>query len=298
MAHLTGPARSAYVSRMFDRIAGHYDRLNRVMTFGQDRRWRRRAVRLLQLPPSPRVLDLGAGTGDLSIEILRQQPQARATAADFSLPMLRVGQTRSGDGPTSPLRSHVPTPDATADSAIRIAAEGRSPSGPSLASVSPASQSSPGNRIGWVMADALHLPFRNGIFDGIVSGFLMRNVADVPAALAEQARILRPGGHLVCLDTTPPPATWLRPLLRFHLHVIIPLLGRLLAGDAEAYNYLPDSTERFLEPAALAEALSRAGLENARFERWMLGTVAIHCAQKPIAAPGGSAETRKEHTPR
>jgi len=234
MADLSGSARAAYVSRMFDRIAGRYDLLNRLMTFGQDRSWRREAVRRLSLTPGARVLDLGAGTGDLSFEVLRQQPTARPTAADFSLPMMRVGRQRPG-----------------------------------------------GDRTGWVMADALRLPFAAGTFDGVVSGFLLRNVSDVPLALAEQARLLRRGGRLVCLDTTPPRSGWMRPLLRFHLHVVIPLLGRWVARDPEAYNYLPDSTERFLQAEALAARLTAAGLSQAGYVRRMLGTVAIHWASKP-----------------
>lgn len=235
MADLSGSARAAYVSRMFDRIAGRYDLLNRLMTFGQDRRWRREAVRRLSLTPGARVLDLGAGTGDLSFEVLRQQPTARPTAADFSLPMMRVGRQRPG-----------------------------------------------GDRASWVMADALQLPFAAEAFDGVVSGFLLRNVSDVAAALAEQARVLRRGGRFVCLDTTPPAAGWTRPLLHFHLHVVIPLLGRWVARDPEAYNYLPDSTERFLEAEALAARLTAAGLAQAGYVRRMLGTVAIHWASKPV----------------
>jgi len=234
MADLSGSARAAYVTQMFDRIAGRYDLLNRLMTFGQDRRWRREAVRRLSLAPNARVLDLGAGTGDLSFEVHRQCTNAHVTAADFSLPMMRVGRRRSA-----------------------------------------------GDRVGWVMADALHLPFAAGAFDGVVSGFLLRNVSEVPAALAEQARVLRRGGRCVCLDTTPPAAGWMRPLLRFHLHVVIPRLGRWVARDPEAYNYLPDSTERFLEAEALAARLTAAGLSQAGYVRRMLGTVAIHWANKP-----------------
>jgi demethylmenaquinone methyltransferase/2-methoxy-6-polyprenyl-1,4-benzoquinol methylase len=218
---------------MFDRIAGRYDLLNRLMTLGQDRRWRREAVQRLSLRSGARVLDLGAGTGDLSFEVQRQQPDSRPIAADFSLPMMQVGRQRPG-----------------------------------------------GERTGWVMADALRLPFAAATFDGIVSGFLLRNVSDVPAALAEQARVLRPTACLVCLDTTPP-SGWMRPLLRLHLHVVIPLLGRWVARDAEAYNYLPDSTERFLGAEALAELLSRTGLSRIGHVRRMLGTVAIHWATKP-----------------
>ncbi len=137
-----------------------------------------------------------------------------------------------------------------------------------------------GEEVAWVVADALNLPFAQDTFDGVISGFLMRNVIDVDRALAEQYRALRPGGALVCLDTTPPRPGPLHPLLTFHLHRVVPLLGRLVAGDAEAYNYLPDSTEGFLAAEALAERMDRAGFEAVGFVRRMLGTVAIHWGRK------------------
>lgn len=92
MTQLTGQERATYVQNMFTRIAKRYDLMNRLMTGFQDVRWRRRAIRLAGLQPNSRLLDLGAGTGDLAREALQQQPAARVTAADFTLEMMRVGQ--------------------------------------------------------------------------------------------------------------------------------------------------------------------------------------------------------------
>jgi demethylmenaquinone methyltransferase/2-methoxy-6-polyprenyl-1,4-benzoquinol methylase len=140
-----------------------------------------------------------------------------------------------------------------------------------------AGRSGPGRRrLRWAGADALNLPFPAETFDAVTSGFLMRNVSDVPRALREQFRVLRPGGRIVCLDTTPPLRNWLRPLVGFHLHYVIPVLGRLVAGSGEAYTYLPDSTEGFLTAEAMGERLAEAGFCDVRFQRLMLGTVAIH----------------------
>jgi demethylmenaquinone methyltransferase / 2-methoxy-6-polyprenyl-1,4-benzoquinol methylase len=136
-------------------------------------------------------------------------------------------------------------------------------------------------RMQWVVADAARLPFATSAFDAAVSGFLLRNVPEADAVLSEERRILRPGGRVGSLDTTPPARSWLHPLLTFHLHVVIPLLGRIFASDPEAYTYLPQSTERFTEAGALAARMSEAGFRDVTFARRMLGTIALHWGTRP-----------------
>lgn len=92
MTRLTGQERAAYVQNMFTRIARRYDLMNRLMTGGQDIRWRRQVIQLARLERNSRLLDLGTGTGDLAREALAQVPQAKVVAADFTLEMMRVGQ--------------------------------------------------------------------------------------------------------------------------------------------------------------------------------------------------------------
>jgi len=234
MSELTGEARARYVRRMFGRIAPRYDLLNRLMTFGQDRRWRRETVQQLQLLTAARVLDLGAGTGDLAFEVLKRQPEATLVALDFTPEMMRLGRRRAA-----------------------------------------------GSRVQWIVGDAARLPFAPATFDAVVSGFLLRNVPDIGRVLAEERRVARSGGRVVSLETTPPPHTCLRPLLAFHLHTLIPLLGRIVSGDSEAYNYLPQSTERFIEAEALAERMAAAGFRHVGFVRRMVNTVAIHWGSSP-----------------
>lgn len=237
MANLTGNERARYVQDMFTRIAGRYDLMNRAMTAGQDTRWRREVIRRAELSLGDRLLDLGAGTGDLAREALARHAGVTAVAADFTLEMMRVGKTR---------------PLAAAQAA----------------------------RLEWCAADATRLPFADHSFDALVSGYLLRNVIDLPAALAEQRRVLRPGGRLVALDTTPPPRSPIAPLIRFHLHTVIPTLGGLLTGQRDAYTYLPSTTENFLEPERLAQRLVEAGFREVGFSRWMLGTMAIYWGRR------------------
>jgi demethylmenaquinone methyltransferase/2-methoxy-6-polyprenyl-1,4-benzoquinol methylase len=237
LTHLTGREREKYVREMFTHIARRYDLMNAIMTAGQDARWRREVIRRAQLPPGSRLLDLGAGTGDLTAEALRQHPDCRVTAVDFTREMMRVGRQRG-----------IPELDA----------------GP----------------IDWCSGDALQLPFPPESFDAVVSAFLMRNVNDVRRALAEQLRVLKPDGCVVILDTTPPPASVLSPLIHFHLQRVIPALGSLIAGAGEAYHYLPDSTEGFLEPEIMAARMTAAGFRQVAYQRLMFGTIAIHWGLK------------------
>lgn len=92
MTQLTGDERAAYVQRMFTRIAARYDLMNRLMTGGQDIRWRKRVIELARLDGNASLLDLGTGTGDLAREALSAFPNARVVGADFTLEMMRVGR--------------------------------------------------------------------------------------------------------------------------------------------------------------------------------------------------------------
>lgn len=94
MAHLTGLERAVYVRKMFTRIASHYDLMNRLMTGGQDIRWRRQVIQLARLNETSCLLDLGTGTGDLAREALTQFPRAKVIAGDFTLEMMRVGRRK------------------------------------------------------------------------------------------------------------------------------------------------------------------------------------------------------------
>lgn len=137
-----------------------------------------------------------------------------------------------------------------------------------------------GNRMLWCRADALDLPFADDSFDAVTSGYLLRNVTDPLGAFREQARVARPGGRVVCLDTTPPPPSPLRPLIRIYLRRVIPLIGRIITGDREAYSYLVSSTEAFKTAEELAAVMTAAGLEEVRYHRFMFGTMAIHTGTK------------------
>ena len=138
----------------------------------------------------------------------------------------------------------------------------------------------PGVDLPFAQADTFHLPFPDDTFDAVVSGFLLRNVVDRQAAFREQARVTKPGGKVVCLETAPPTNAMLEPLFRFYFFNVVPFIGGAVSGDGEAYAYLPNSTVDFPEPSALQRTMELAGLRNVFYRELMMGTVAIHVGTK------------------
>jgi len=137
------------------------------------------------------------------------------------------------------------------------------------------------SRISWCCADALNLPFPDSVFDAITSGYLIRNVTDVSRTFMEQVRTVKPGGKVVCLETSPPPRNILRPFILLYLKVIVPMLGFLFAGNKNAYRYLTSSTESFKTPDELALIMKDAGLYDIRIKRFMFGTIAVLSGIRP-----------------
>jgi demethylmenaquinone methyltransferase / 2-methoxy-6-polyprenyl-1,4-benzoquinol methylase len=137
-----------------------------------------------------------------------------------------------------------------------------------------------GEKIFWVVADAQALPFADGVFNAVISGYLLRNVPDVDITLAEQYRVVSYTSNFVSLDTTPPRRNLLYPLIMFYLKVVIPTLGKLITGDSAAYTYLPETTAHFLSAEALADRISKSGFTDIHFTRRMFGSMAIHWAKK------------------
>jgi len=137
-----------------------------------------------------------------------------------------------------------------------------------------------GQGVCFVGGDALRLPFADDTFDAVTSGFGMRNVTDIAAAFAEQRRVARPGGRVICLETTPPPRGVWGALYRLYFFRLVPILGGLISGQRAAYTYLPHSTARFPAPEQVQAIMEGVGLRQVRYRRLMLGTVAIHVGVK------------------
>ncbi|WP_375497312.1 demethylmenaquinone methyltransferase [uncultured Jatrophihabitans sp.] len=221
------------VAQMFDGVARRYDLTNTVLSFGQDRRWRRRTRQCLELTPGQRVLDLAAGTGVSTAELTRGG--ADAVACDFSLGMLRAGRS-------SRRRRTLP----------------------------------------FVAGDATRLPFADGSFDAVTISFGLRNVSDVPAALRDMARVVRPGGRLVVCEFSRP--TW-RPFRVLYLNYLmraLPAVARRVSSNAEAYVYLAESIRAWPAQVELAGQIAANGWTHVRHRNLTGGIVALHLAEKPL----------------
>lgn len=130
--------------------------------------------------------------------------------------------------------------------------------------------------VAYALADAERLPFADSEFDCITIGFGLRNVTDKAAALASMYRVLRPGGQLLILEFSHPTAPGLKPLYDAYSFRVLPVLGRLVANDADSYRYLAESIRMHPEQEALLAMMRKAGFEGARYHNLTGGIVAVH----------------------
>ena len=239
----------AYVRDLFRRIAHRYDLMNRLMTFGRDQAWRRYTVSQLDLGRanpsgsacrSPLILDVATGTGDLALEALRQCPDASVVGLDFVPEMLALARQKASAA--KPDRPDYPAPQSLVLS----------------------------------VGDALALPFADSAFDGVVTGFALRNVTNIPAAFAEMARVTRPGGRVACLEIAKPRTPLFRQLFALYFYRLVPVVGGWITGQRSAYTYLPHSLTSFLTPDEIAGVMRQTGWHEVRVRRQMFGAVAVH----------------------
>ena len=133
------------------------------------------------------------------------------------------------------------------------------------------------------VGDAMRLPFPDGSFICVTSGFSLRNMPDLTGALAEIARVVRPGGRVAILELTPMKAGAWQAMFRFYFHRVVPMMGRLVAGNGAAYTYLPRSVDYFPVAETLAGMLRDSGLIDVGYRRLGLGAVSLHWGSKPPA---------------
>ena len=232
------------VQQMFARIADRYDSVNRVLSVGVDRRWRKTAVAMAGVQPGDRALDVCAGTGDLSLDLARTG--AMVVGSDFTLEMLAHAQHkipagwRSSDG-------------ASADQPTRPV---------------------------FIAGDTLELPFPDQSFDLVTTAFGIRNVEDPLAGLREMRRVLRPGGRVIVLEFCKPSTPIISAAYLFYFRRILPWIGQLVSGDkGGAYSYLPASVMAFPERAEFLRLMSEAGFGSPQQKILSCGIAAVYRAE-------------------
>ena len=133
-----------------------------------------------------------------------------------------------------------------------------------------------------VQADASVLPFADESFDAVTIGFGIRNVADRDKAFREMARVLKPGGRVVCLEFSQPPPGLFRTGYELHARHVMPRMGGAISGRPDAYAYLPASVARFDSREQLADRMRGAGLSPVRWVNLTFGLVCVHVGVKPL----------------
>jgi demethylmenaquinone methyltransferase / 2-methoxy-6-polyprenyl-1,4-benzoquinol methylase len=227
------------VRAMFDRIAGLYDHMNTVMTAGLHHQWRRRAADLAALSPGERALDVATGTGDLAFEL--------------------AGRVAPG--------GEVVGTDFS-ERMLEIAREKARVRGLPVG----------GPAVRFEAANALALPYRANEFDAATVAFGARNFSDLEGGLREMVRVVRPGGRVVVLEITTPRRPPLSTFFELWFDRAVPALGRV-AGDAQAYSYLPSSVRRFPGPRELAAVMWECGLRQIRYVVTAGGIIALHAGE-------------------
>ena len=136
------------------------------------------------------------------------------------------------------------------------------------------------DKLNWVCGDALNLPFKDNIFDAYTISFGIRNVTDIPKALSEAFRVLKPGGRMLVLEFSQIPISKLQKLYDLYSFNAIPKMGKLIVGDSDSYKYLVESIRKFPNQEDFLDMLKNAGFENSKYRNLSLGIAALHSGWK------------------
>lgn len=136
------------------------------------------------------------------------------------------------------------------------------------------------NVISFQHEDCMQLSFPDGSFDAVTSSYGVRNFQNLDKGLQEMQRVLRPGGHLLIVELTPPPRFPMKQLFWLYAHVVMPLLGHLISHDDSAYTYLPASMEAFPQPEQMEGILRKAGFTEVQWRRFTFGISTMYLATK------------------
>jgi len=230
--------KAAMVRGVFESVAPRYDLMNDLMSAGVHRLWKNTLVDVLNPRPGERILDVAGGTGDIAFRILRRQMARRAAQPDVTVCDINAAMLSVGR-------------DRAADRGLL-------------------------KGLTWTTGDAENLPLPDRRFDAYTIAFGLRNVTHIDKALNEAHRVLKPGGRFYCLEFSKVTTATVSRLYDAYSSRALPLLGRVVAGDAESYRYLYESIQRFPRQRELGERLRQAGFANVTWRNMSMGVVALH----------------------
>lgn len=272
---------SSRVRAMFSDIAGRYDALNHLLSGNQDKRWRRRAIRLLSPRRGERVLDLCCGTGDLALQCRAAQPGCEVVGADFALPMLELAHEKSGASTRE--KENAVRDDEKSEEATRHAKRDTDAKR-TVETRDGVTRKTARGALPLVAADALRLPFADESFDAAMVAFGARNFQDTAAGLREMRRVSRRGGRILILDFMRPTSPLLRVGFGFFFKNVLPIVGRVVSQHESAYHYLPASVDDFYTRDEFVALLRRSGFHNVRALDFSGGIATCFLARRPITS--------------
>ena len=244
----TPDGKRRYVRRLFATIADRYDFITVFLSYGRDRRWKRRLIGLAAVKADDRMLDLACGTGDL---LLAASANARmAVGLDVTHRMLQLAERH---------RVRNVRPDSAG------------------------SASSGCQHVRFVTGDMLALPFGDSCFDVVTTGYGLRNVPDLASAIHEIHRVLVPGGRFLSLDFNRPANRLVRGAYLAYLTLVGSALGFALHRDPNTYRYIPESIRQYPGATGVARLFEVAGFTDVRVVALLGGLMAIHVARKALS---------------
>jgi demethylmenaquinone methyltransferase/2-methoxy-6-polyprenyl-1,4-benzoquinol methylase len=233
---LAGDSKRQYVRTLFSTIADRYDLITRLLSYGQDARWKAKLAAMAGVESGEQALDLACGTGDIALAIASRG--ARTIGLDITHRMLQLGRLRASGA-------------SSRQASVRF-----------------------------IGGDMTSLPFRSGIFDLVTTGYGLRNVPDLDAAIDEIARVLKPGGRLLSLDFNRPESALVRGAYLAYLTVVGATLGWVLHRDPDTYRYIPASIRRYPGARGVADKMKGRGFTNVRIVPLMFGLMTLHLAER------------------
>jgi demethylmenaquinone methyltransferase/2-methoxy-6-polyprenyl-1,4-benzoquinol methylase len=230
------------VRGVFDRVARRYDLMNDLMSAGVHRLWKDMTVARLNPQPGETIVDCAGGTGDVARRLAASARRARERRGGRDARILVV------------------------DYNAEMVAAGRERGfGPEIDAM-----------ISWAVGDAQRLPLPDHSADAYVIAFGIRNVTDVPAALREARRVLKPGGRFLCLEFSRPLGSALRAAYDAYSFNVIPAVGAAVAKDRASYQYLVESIRRFPDQTTFKRMIEQAGFGRVSVTNFTGGVAALH----------------------